>query len=209
MELSSAPPARRVLLIRHGSVDEAWRGICYGSSDVGLSERGRVESEQAAAAAAAWLAERQGAAQRLYVSGLCRARALADAIADRTGLAPAVDARLNERDHGAWEGRSWDAIYAETGAAMDGFLDAPDTFAPPAGETTFALRARVFAWYQALPSGASGPGAAGLDVVAVTHGGPIAALRGTLRGLAPRAWLALVPTCGGQVELPELPMASH
>ena len=51
------------------------------------------------------------------------------------------------------------------------------------------------AWYDRRPRG-------GL-VVAVTHGGPIAAIRGTLRGKAPVDWVDLIPATGTWVALPE------
>lgn len=114
-------------------------------------------------------------------------------IAERRRIEPIVEPGLAERDFGEWEGRSWDAIHAESGSAMEGLIHDPAGFRPPAGETTAELAARVLAWYRRL----SADGV----IVAVTHGGPIAALRGFLLELPARDWLALIPACGEIIEV--------
>ena len=167
-----------IVLIRHPEVAEAYRGICYGRLDVPLSERGDAQIADIVASLDSVTA--------VVHSGLGRARLLAEAIAQRFGVAPSVDARLAERGFGVWEGRSWDDIYAETGDAMIGMVSDPATWHPPGGETTFQLRDRVLAWYREQTS----------PVVVVTHGGPIAALLGTLGGHPVEAWPGFVPPCG-------------
>jgi broad specificity phosphatase PhoE len=72
-------------------------------------------------------------------------------------------------------------------------IDEPETFRPPGGETTGELRDRVISWYERRPR-------TGLMVV-VAHGGPIAALRGTLAGKAPIDWVTLIPRPGSWVRL--------
>lgn len=175
--------ARRLLLIRHTAVAEAWRGVCYGARDVPLSSAGR--------AAARALAGGVGPSDLVAASPLRRARWLGGLIARRHGAALAVDARLAERGFGSWEGRGWDAIHAGVGDAMNGVLDAPDTYRPGGGETTAELGRRAMGWFLRLPAGSS--------VVAVAHGGPIGAIAGTLLGEAPRGWIARVPAPGGGV----------
>ena len=120
---------------------------------------------------------------------------LANAIAARTGVAIQVEPALLERDFGAWELRTWDEIYIEVGDSMHGLIHHPATYRPPEGETTDELRDRAMAWYDRRPLG-------GL-VVAVAHGGPIAAIRGTLAGKGPVDWVDLIPEPGTWVTLPE------
>ena len=55
-------------------------------------------------------------------------------------------------------------------------------------------RDRVLAWYRELPPTGT--------VVAVTHGGPIAALLGTVQGLPAERWPSLIPAWGTLVTLP-------
>ncbi len=170
------------VLVRHARVDDSYRGVCYGRSDVALGAEGRATSVELAATIAGW------PIRRLISSGAVRTGFLADLIATRTGLAVEVEPALLERDFGAWELQTWDAIYAEVGDSMHGLIHQPATYHPPGGETTFELRDRVMAWYARRPTD-------GL-VVVVTHGGPIAALRGTLQGKAPVDWVDLIPETG-------------
>lgn len=175
-----------VHLVRHTKVAQRWAGRCYGQSDVGLSRVGR----EAARTLATDIVEI--GADRLHVSPLRRARFLAGLVVQR---APAVqlviEPRLAECHFGGWEGQSWDEIYANSGDAMMGLVTAPQTFRPGGhGETTFAMRDRTLAWLEdAIRSGRD-------PIVAICHGGPIAAIRGTLTGVPVSEWPKLVPGYG-------------
>lgn len=154
-----------IVLLRHTEVAGRWRGRCYGRLDVGLSRAGGH--------AAKALVERL-AAERIDAiihSGARRTRAIAEPLARALGLRALCDPRWLERDFGDWEGRSWQAIYRDTGNAMDGMIDDPGGYRPGGGETTLELRDRVMSGWQDMPAG---------RCLVVTHGGPIAALRGTL-----------------------------
>ncbi len=188
-ENSSVASARVILLARHGAIDNRYRGHCYGKLDVALSDLGHEQSRQAADDIAAH------APTVLYTSTRRRAQILATMVAGLSGLKPIVDARLDERDYGQWEGLRWDDIYARSGAAMDGIINDPAGFAPPGGETTFAMRDRVLSWYLALPPRGT--------IVMVGHGGPIAALLGTLAGAQPRDWFAHQPVHGAWLIMDE------
>lgn len=175
-------------LLRHTEIEQQWMTRCYGQSEVGLSGAGKR--------AAADLVEELGEIpwKQVVSSPLGRALAIAAPLAVGLGLSAQVDSRLSERHFGRWEGLEWDAIYATSGNAMDGLIDNPSGFAPPGGETTFQLRDRVIAWHRGLV----GPG----PILAVSHGGPIAALIGTLSNEPTAAWLSRVPPFGGWVDLP-------
>ena len=170
-----------VLLIRHTEVTRAWRGRCYGVSDPGLSRAGAAHAAALASNLARWQPD------IVLHSGLRRTSQLAELIAVRAGVATRADPGWRERDFGTWEGKCWSAIYRATGNAMDGMIDAPDRFRPGDGETTTELADRVAAAFARLPTG---------RIAIVTHGGPIAALRGRQQGLAVRDWLALAPALG-------------
>lgn len=176
-----------VIMLRHTEVAAHWRGRCYGVSDAGLSTEGR-----AAARALAVTLEAAGIT-RLQASPLRRARVLGGLLGRRLGLPLEIVPALAERDFGRWEGQSWDAIHAAEGDAMMGMIDAPASFRPGGGETTMELAARIEAWFAGLDPGEG--------VLAVTHGGPVAALRGCLSGQPVRGWLALVPGLGEAVRL--------
>jgi len=178
---------RRILLVRHCEAGPDYQGLCYGQSDVGLSPEGEAHSIRIAEQLAGW------PITHLFHSGLRRTCFLAESVASKVGIPAIADTDLRERDFGTWELRPWDEIYAEVGRAMDGLLLDPANYAPPGGETTLALRDRVHRWYRRLPP-------EGL-VVAITHGGPIAALRGALRSLTVDHWPELIPACGSIIEL--------
>jgi broad specificity phosphatase PhoE len=185
----NAHAGRRILLVRHGSVAARYDGVCYGRSDVELGEDGWRQSRE--------LAQELGTLPitHLFHSGLVRARSLAELIAAERGIAACIDPRLAEFNFGQWELRKWQEIFEEAGDALAEVARAPETFRPPSGETAHELRERVLGWYRELP-------AEGL-IVAVGHGGPIAALRGTLAGAAASQWPALIPLHGEWVELDE------
>jgi broad specificity phosphatase PhoE len=176
-----------VVLVRHAQVAACYKGICYGRSDVPLGPEGLEQSDRIADILSCL------PIRYLVTSPAARAQALAQRIAERTGLGMTVEPALLERDFGAWEMRSWDAIYQEVGDALSGLIHEPESYRPPAGETTLELRDRVMAWYDRRPR-------LGLGVV-VAHGGPIAAIRGTLAGKSPIDWVSLIPQPGTWVRL--------
>jgi alpha-ribazole phosphatase len=159
---------RQVLLVRHTEVAVRWSTRCYGRTDVGLSKGGRLQAAQLAAKLA------DEPITTLVHSGLRRATDLAHWLANLRGLVPLADTRWQERNFGTWEGRSWQAIYKETGNAMDGMLTDPRGYRPGGGETTAELADRSHAAWEALPQ-------EGIIVV-ISHGGPIAAVSAMLAG---------------------------
>jgi broad specificity phosphatase PhoE len=179
--------APRLILVRHGPVVERYRGQCYGSSDVELSARGEELSCE--------LAERFASlpVARVVHSGLQRTSYLAQLISAAQGMAADAAEAIRERDFGHWELRSWDHLHREYGDAMLKMVSEPATFRPGGGETTFEMRDRAITWLK----GVSRDGL----TVAVTHGGPIAALLGTLRRLPVAGWIDLIPAEGTWVEI--------
>jgi broad specificity phosphatase PhoE len=177
----------RLLLVRHTAVAGIWRTRCYGSTDVPLGLEGTREARRLTAELCFWCP------QLVISSPLRRARFLGASIARAARVPLHIDARLSERDFGDWEGRTWDDIHAETGDAMMGMLTAPDRYRPGGGETTSEMQRRVLAWRAGLPDE--------ISIIAICHGGPIGALVGTARGLAPKDWPQCIPAPGGCVDL--------
>lgn len=170
-----------VWLVRHPPVAHAWAGRCYGQSDPGLSRAGLAMLDPLATSLAAF-----GPALVVH-SYWRRTTGLAQRVAQRAACPIIADRRWSERHFGTWEGRSWQAIWRETGNAMDGMMTDPHGFRPGGGETTAELAERACAAFDALPSG---------PVVVITHGGPIAALRARAAGAALEALVAHVPSTG-------------
>lgn len=185
----------RLWLVRHARplIDA---GICYGSLDVAADAQATQEAAQALHAALP-------PDCRLRHSPLQRCVQLAGALqALRPGCASAADARLQEMDFGAWEGRPWEELGADAIAAWAADLA---HCAPGGGETLAAMLARVGqALREALAPVQAG---AGHDIVWITHAGVARCVQWLLAhgGQWPRSeqWTMAAPPLGGwmQVEL--------
>lgn len=172
--------------MRHPPVASAWSGRCYGRSDPKLGREGRAM----AAGIVGRLADR---VDLVVHSGARRASALAVAIAHCHGCPIGTDPDWLERDFGTWEGRTWNAIWRETGDLMDSMVTDPERFRPGGGETGLQLSVRATAAWLALPCTG--------NVVVVTHGGPIAAVRTALAGAPLGRMSEFIPALGEIVRL--------
>lgn len=178
---------RTITLVRHPPVEVRYRTLCYGSTDVPLGPDGMAMVARIVATLSSQ------AITQIVHSGLQRAAIVAEELAWRLGMTARVDVRLQERHFGKWELQSWNEIYVTTGDAMMGMVHDPSHWRPPGGETTDELRDRVLQWYRELPETG--------HIVAICHGGPIAALLGTVRGLPVSHWPALIPKHGEDVRI--------
>lgn len=178
----------RLWLLRHARVLAA-PGLCYGASDLPADpEATQVAAGHAAAALPAGLP--------VWVSGLHRARALADALqALRPDLGtPRCDERLNEMDFGRWEGRAWaDIPRTEVDAWTEHFAD----HRVGGGESTRQVLERVADALAALRTEVGPQG----QVLWVTHAGVIRAITHLARhgGTSierARDWPVQAPACG-------------
>lgn len=178
---------RRLILVRHAAVADVYTGVCYGQQDVELSAEGERRSRE--------LVDELLSLQPDFVwsSDLQRAKRIAEPLAERAGRPLHLTPLLRELCFGSWELQTWDALFQQHGHALQRLLEEPDTFSPAGGETTSILQQRVTQWYRQLP----GDGV----VVAVAHGGPIAAIRGSLADVPPRDWPGLIPALGTWVEV--------
>ena len=188
MMLNTSTPS--LIVVRHAPVDQTYRGICYGRSDAHLGSEG----EQLSAAVVEELAIWREAT--IVHSGLQRTRFLAERLAEQFGCSATRCDALQERDFGTWEMRSWSEIHAQHGDEMLRMISEPETYRPGGGETTFEMRDRVMHWFESPPNH---------DLtIAVTHGGPIAALLGSQRQLPVSDWMELIPRCGQIVPIHNL-----
>lgn len=177
----------KVLVLRHPPVAKAWSGRCYGRSDMGWSRAGRAMADRIAADLGATPID------AIVHSGAIRTRRLAERIARGRDVPVTADPRWLERDFGAWEGRSWHAIWRDTGAEMDGMMTDPDTYRPGGGETGRDVADRAQAAWDALPRRPT--------VLVVAHGGPIATLRALLAAAPLTRAVDFIPACGEVVVL--------
>jgi probable phosphoglycerate mutase len=162
----------RIHLVRHGETEWNRELRWQGHSDPPLNERGRDQARSLAAA----LARRPFTA--VYSSDLRRASETAEIVAAPLGLAVHVDSRLREIDVGSWEGFTLAELEArfpealarwqETGEHGWEHGESHDQMFTRAREAVAAIAARH----------------EGEDVIVVSHGGPIRALKALAAGVA-------------------------
>jgi broad specificity phosphatase PhoE len=163
-------PASRVHLVRHGQVHNPMRKVYGRQAGWSLSEKGRLQAEEAARA----LAGRGVAA--LYSSPLERARETAAILAGALGVPVQVREDLMESALAArWEGMTWPEVWATHHREWLTYrrhpldVDAPEPLTALARRMSAAVREMV----------AAHPGR---EVVAVSHGDPIKAAVLSLTG---------------------------
>lgn len=160
--------ATSIYLIRHPE-PEGGAGLCYGSLDLPLSEKGRRQ----AAALAESMQEKSLAT--VYTSPLQRCRRAAELLAPQCEV---VD-DLRELDRGEWEGRTYDEIAASDAVRYRQWMERPCEVRFPRGESLADLRQRVLAVAAAIRGRHEGE-----TVAIVTHVGPIRVLLAEALGMA-------------------------
>lgn len=128
-----------VLLIRHGETEWNREEVFRGRADVPLSERGREQGRLVAEA----LKERP--IEAVYSSPLSRARDTAQPLAEALGLGVVVDERLVDMSFGEWEGRPRTEVERDQPEVYQRWLEAPERFRAPRGETLREVRERAWA----------------------------------------------------------------
>jgi probable phosphoglycerate mutase len=170
----------RVFAIRHGQT--AWNATqrMQGQLDIPLDATGR---QQAARLASALTGE---GLEAIYSSDLVRARATAEAVAQRCGLPVCTDMRLRERGFGRFEGLTHAEIELRWPEDAARWRQREPGFSPGGGETLLQFHARCVP--AAAEIAARHPGQA---IALVAHGGVLDALYRAATRLAPdapRSW---------------------
>ena len=177
--MSSASRIRRLILLRHGQTEWNADFRMQGQLDTELTELGRTQAKDAAAA----LADLPIVA--IVSSDLQRAFDTATALGDVTGVPVRTDDRLRETHLGEWQG----LVHTEVderypGARHDWRADA--SYAPPGGESRLDVARRAVRVVHELLD--TELGADGSVAVIVAHGGLIAALTAALLDLPVDRW---------------------
>lgn len=181
--------ARRLILVRHGQVEERFAGRFVGSTEATLSPAGLRQAEQLASYVAG---KRPGAC---FSSPMQRCVATARAAVAGLSLSVEVDADLREADFGEWEGLAFAEIAGKDAAAVDRWARFEPGFRFPGGESIADFTGRVAAAAERLSA------AAPETVVAFTHGGVIRFMLCSLLRLDPRSYAAFEIKPAGVVEL--------
>ena len=165
-----------VLLCRHGETTWNRERRVQGWAPTGLTDRGR---EQAGALARHVAAEYD--VDRVVASDLERAAETARLLGRAVDAEPALDARWRERSFGRFQGLTYLALfegYPEFALGHSGYAAAE--VEPEGGESLLAMRERVLDAWDDLVAELDSRDA---TVAVVTHGGPLYALTGAVKGL--------------------------
>jgi alpha-ribazole phosphatase len=155
----------RLVLVRHAETEEAARGRCYGSLDVGLSATGTAQCARLAHELADELVT------AVVSSPRTRALQTAHVIAERHGVDVRVDPALQELDFGELEGRTYDEIAASMPDLYAAWMTQPTRVRFPGGESYADLERRALRAVEMLRRELRGG-----TVVVVTHGGIVRAV---------------------------------
>lgn len=181
--------ARRLILIRHGQVEERFEGRFIGATDAALSPAGLRQAQDLAS----FLARQQPGA--CFCSPLQRCTATARAAIAGLSLKPGLDTDLREVDFGAWEGLSFSDIAGKDAAAVDRWARFEPGFRFPGGESIADFTSRI---NNAADRMAAAPQE---TVVAFTHGGVIRFMLCALLRLDPRSYAAFEIRPAGVADL--------
>lgn len=128
-----------LLLARHGETPYNAERRFQGQADVGLTDVGRLQAQQLAAAAVA----RRPAIAALYASPLRRARETAEVVGAALGMEPQLDPRFAEADTGRWTDLLFDDVQAAEPDAYAAYHATDPDFGFPGGETLEELMERT------------------------------------------------------------------
>jgi len=181
--------ARRLILIRHGQVEERFEVRFVGSTDAALSPAGLLQAQELAT----YLAGKKPGV--CFSSPMQRCIATARAAVAGLSLQPELDPDLREVDFGTWEGLSFSDIAGKDAAAVDRWARFEPDFQFPGGESITAFTSRIAAAAERMTA------APQETVVAFTHGGVIRFMLCALLRLDPRSYAAFEIRPAGVVEL--------
>jgi probable phosphoglycerate mutase len=159
-----------LLLLRHGQTAMSVERRFSGHGDPPLTPYGVRQAEALGDRVGALAAREGGALAAVWSSPLRRARATAEAVAQRLGLDVRTDDRLRETDFGEWEGLTFGEIQERAPRELRAWLADPSVPAP-GGESFDQVSTRVRQARDAIL--AAHPGAA---VAVVSHVTPIKVL---------------------------------
>jgi len=130
-------PATRLILIRHGEVEEKYHRIFGGRINMNLSNRGHEQADLLAA----YL--RRKPIEAVYASPLQRVQQTLAPYRTQGAPAPLILEDLREVDFGDWTGHNWEAIQTHFGLNAYDWLELLEQNRIPNAESAQAYRTRV------------------------------------------------------------------
>ncbi len=171
---------KKIILIRHGSLDKQYDGCYIGSTDLPLSREGRREAE----AMGRFL--KQQDIDCVYSSPLLRARQTVEAAFRLLTQIPVIyDELLREIDFGAWETLTFAQICERNPELIEQWNSRDGKFTFPGGENVGDFYDRVRRVKQKLLDSADN------NIAIVSHGGILSNLISDVLDIGPHKSLSL------------------
>ena len=129
----------RLLLVRHGEVEEGFHRTFGGTIDMGLSTFGATQAAQTAGYLAGRLT-----IDKVYSSPMRRVRETIDPLVSRADVPdPVFSDHLREVDFGVWTGLRWEEVAERHGASAFDWLKHLEAESIPEAEPVSHFRERV------------------------------------------------------------------
>jgi alpha-ribazole phosphatase len=192
MAMMPSEVVTKLLLLRHGEVEDFGKRVVRGQLDVPLSSVGLAQHERLVD----WLLEHEPAPGMLYSSDLSRCAELARRLEETWGRSATSSKLLREQNLGRWQGRTWQKISAEDGALVTAYWDDYANTVPPEGESMVQMSERVSAWLRGTLEKH-----AGKTIAVCTHIGVIRVVLCRLLGVDPNQALRFSPAVASTTEV--------
>lgn len=139
-----------IYLCRHGETIYNQQKKYYGSLDPSLTEKGKQQAAQLARQIQSLSLD------TILTSSMNRTKETAEILYQRldetTTINRIIEANLNERDFGAWEGKDADEIEEVDPLTWQAFIEAPFDTTPFGAETYVAFKQRIITTIQEILS---------------------------------------------------------
>jgi broad specificity phosphatase PhoE len=188
-----------LLLVRHGQTDWNRDPVrCSGWAEVELNDVGRAQARDLGRAL------RGRGVELVVTSHLVRARETAQLMHEELGgdLPFVIDPRLAETHRGEWETRRFSTIMREEPDLWNDYLEHPESFRFPGGESLEAQQHRVLACLRDCALD-------GRTALLVTHGGSMRLARSFLQGRGVEAFHATETANGDLDEIATADLAAR
>ena len=170
---------KKIILIRHGSIEDKYRGRYIGSTDVPLSEKGIKEAE----AIGEYIKDIDY--DHIFASSMLRVRQTFEAALSPEKI-KAVEYfdNIREIDFGAWEGKTFEEIEEEYPGEAEDWTKPANNFAFPQGSNLEDFHEGIDRFRQTLVN------STGSTIMVFAHGGVILALLCNILGIDKNKMLA-------------------
>lgn len=192
MAMMPSEVVTKLILLRHGAVEDFGKRVVRGQLDAALSEAGHGQHESLVA----WLKEHEPTPDLIYSSDLSRCADLASRLETIWDQTATLTKLLREQSLGRWQGRTWQEISAEDGPLVTAYWDDYANTTPPDGESLIDMGARVGAWLDGTLQKHPGK-----SIVISTHIGVIRALICQLLNIPHDQALRFAPAVASSTEI--------